>query len=285
MTPMSPMTPMTPGRRSNRSWPTWLQSAWLQGALPPVVTAFFALALWELVVRWREFPEYILPGPLRIAAALRADWTLLWGSLLVTLQITGAALLLATVAGVTLALFFTGSKWVERSFFPFAVILQVTPIVAIAPLILIWAKNTQLALLICAAIAAFFPVVANTALGLNSTDHRLLDLFRLYGAKPWHVLFYLRLPSALPYFFGGLKISGGLALIGAVVAEFVAGTGGIQSGLAYRILEAGYTLQIPRMFAALALLAAAGTAIFALLSALAHLTLRRWHDSARERER
>ena len=158
--------------------------------------------------------------------------------------------------------------------------LQVTPLVAIAPLLLIWVKNVQLALVLCAFLAAFFPVAANTTLGLRSADHHLLDLLRLYGASRWQVLAKVRLPSALPYFLAGLRISGGLALIGAVVAEFVAGTGGTASGLAYRILEAGYNLQIPRMFAALTLLAASGVLLYAALAALSYFLLRRWHESA-----
>ena len=252
--------------------------------LPPAAIGLLALFAWEAVVRLKAIPPYILPGPLLIGATLLKDWHTLYPSLLVTLTVTGAALLVATVAGTAIAILFAQWHWVERSFFPYAVILQVTPVVAIAPLIIIWVKNIQLSLLICAWIVAFFPVVSNTTLGLNSTDHHLLELFDLYGASRRQVLWYLRLPSALPYFFGGLRISGGLALIGAVVAEFVAGTGGAQSGLAYRILEAGYTLQIPRMFAALLLVSLTGVVIFLALSALSHLVLRRWHESARARE-
>jgi len=252
--------------------------------LPPAAIGVVALFAWEAVVRLKAIPPYLLPGPLLIGGTLLKDWHTLYPSLLVTLTVTGAALLVATVAGTAIAILFAQWHWVERSFFPYAVILQVTPVVAIAPLIIIWVKNIQLSLLICAWIVAFFPVVSNTTLGLNSTDHHLLELFDLYGASRRQVLWYLRLPSALPYFFGGLRISGGLALIGAVVAEFVAGTGGAQSGLAYRILEAGYTLQIPRMFAALLLVSITGVAIFLALSALSHLVLRRWHESARARE-
>jgi NitT/TauT family transport system permease protein len=255
-----------------------------QRVLPPAAIGFVALFAWEAVVRLKAIPPYILPGPLLIGATLLKDWHTLYPSLLVTLAVTGAALLVATVAGTAIAILFAQWHWVERSFFPYAVILQVTPVVAIAPLIIIWVKNIQLSLLICAWIVAFFPVVSNTTLGLNSTDHHLLELFDLYGASRRQVLWYLRLPGALPYFFGGLRISGGLALIGAVVAEFVAGTGGAQSGLAYRILEAGYTLQIPRMFAALLLVSLTGVVIFLALSALSHLVLRRWHESARARE-
>ena len=234
-------------------------------------------------MRAKGIPVYILPGPLLVLRTVVTDWGTLYPSLLVTLAITGAALLVATVAGVLIAILFVQSRWVEMSFFPYAVVLQVTPVVAIAPLIIIWVKNIPMALLICAWIVAFFPIVSNTALGLNSTDHNLLDLFQLYGATRGQTLWYLRLPGAMPYFLGGLRISGGLALIGAVVAEFVAGTGGSQSGLAYRILESGYTLQIPRMFAALFMITGSGILIFLALTALSSALLRRWHESAVQR--
>jgi NitT/TauT family transport system permease protein len=256
----------------------------LQNALPPAAVAALFLGAWEGFVRLRHIPEYLLPGPLRIAAALFAGWPTLYPSLLVTLKVTGEALLAATLLGAGLAVLLAQARWIERSLFPLAVILQVTPIVSIAPLLLIWVKDVQLALVLCAFLVAFFPVVANTTLGLRSADHHLLDLLRLYGASRWQELRAVRLPSALPYFLGGLRISGGLALIGAVVAEFVAGTGGTASGLAYRILEAGYILEIPRMFAALALLAGTGVLIYAALSGLSYLLLRRWHESAVERD-
>ena len=200
--------------------------------------------------------------------------------LIVTLTITLQALLAAVVVGVLLALLFSLSRWIELSLFPYAIILQVTPIVAIAPLIIAWVDDVNVSLLICAWLVAFFPILSNTVLGLRSVDRNLLDLFELYGASRWRTLLDLRLPAALPYFLGGLRISGGLALIGAVVAEFVAGSGGRESGLAYRILESGYQLKIPRMFAALVLISAAGIAIYGLLSLVSHLLLRRWHESA-----
>ena len=223
-------------------------------------------------------------GPILIAKTMVSDWGTLSGSLWITLSISLAALSAAVVLGVSLSVLFAQSKWVELSFFPYAVILQVTPIVAIAPLIIIWVNDVKLSLLICAWIVAFFPILSNTTLGLNSADHNLLNLFQLYKATRFQTLMNLRLPSALPYFLGGLKISGGLALIGAVVAEFVAGTGGSQSGLAYRILESGYQLRIPRMFAALFMISISGIVIFMCLSLLSHLTLRRWHESALKRE-
>ena len=258
--------------------PTW------QRILAPAVIGLVVLGLWEFVVWQTGVPYYILPGPWQIFRTLITDWGTLSGSLLITLQITGLALLAAVVLGIVLSVLFTQSKWLEMSLFPYAVILQVTPIVAIAPLIIIWVNDTLVSLLICAWIVAFFPILSNTILGLNSADHNLINLFQLYGANRWQTLRYLRLPAALPYFLGGLRISGGLALIGAVVAEFVAGSGGTASGLAFRILEAGYQLKIPRMFAALAMVSGAGIVIFLVLSLISHLLLRRWHESAIRRE-
>lgn len=258
-------------------------SAW-PGLLAPVVVGLLGLALWQALVVLKGIPPYVLPGPWLIAQTLLADWPTLAGSLLVTLEITLAALSAAVVVGVVLAVLFAQSRWLERALFPYAVVLQVTPVVAIAPLIIIWADDVSLSLLICAWLVAFFPILSNTILGLNSADHNLVDLFRLYRASRWQTMRHLRLPAALPYFLGGLKISGGLALIGAVVAEFVAGTGGSASGLAYRILESSFQLRIPRMFAALALISATGVAIFLLTSLIAHLCLRRWHESALRRE-
>jgi len=250
----------------------------------PALTGLFMLALWEGLVRAMAIPPYILPGPILVAKTLVSDWGTLWPALLVTLTITLQALLAAVVVGVLLALLFSLSRWIELSLFPYAIILQVTPIVAIAPLIIAWVDDVSVSLLICAWLVAFFPILSNTVLGLRSVDRNLLDLFELYGASRWRTLLDLRLPAALPYFLGGLRISGGLALIGAVVAEFVAGSGGRESGLAYRILESGYQLKIPRMFAALVLISAAGIAIYMLLSLVSHLLLRRWHESALKEE-
>ena len=250
----------------------------------PLILGVLFVVAWEAVVRIRHIPPYILPGPVLVAETLWHDGPSLLGSLLVTLRITAAALLAAVVVGGGLAILFAQSRILEISLFPYAVILQVTPIVAIAPLIIIWVNNAFAALLICAWLAAFFPIVANTTLGLNSADRNLRDLFRLYGASRWQELVHLRIPAALPYFLGGLRISGGLALIGAVVAEFVAGTGGTETGLAYRILEAGYRLQIPRLFAALILLSLAGIAIFAALTWLTRRLIGHWHESVLPRE-
>lgn len=252
--------------------------------LMPVLVLGGAILLWDRVVVWNEIPHYILPRPGLVVSTLAEDWAILWSSALVTLRITLMALLVAVVGGVALAVLFTQSRFAEMSFYPFAVILQVTPIVSVAPLIFIYVESKLVALLLCAWIVAFFPILANTTLGLKSADHNLRDLFTIYRASPWQRLRLLHLPTALPYFLSGLRIAGGLALIGAVVAEYVAGTGGIGSGLAFRILEAGYRLNIPRMFAALLLIATMGVTIFALTSLLSHLLLRSWHESALKRD-
>ena len=250
----------------------------------PVLVLVAGVLLWDLIVRVFAIPPYVLPAPGLVLATLVADAGLLWNSLLVTLLTTLQGFLLAAVGGVGLAILFNQSRLVEYSFYPFAVILQVTPIVAIAPLLLIYLPQ-PLAVLACAWIVAFFPVLANTTLGLNSIDHNLLALFDLYKASRWQVLWNLKLPSALPQILAGLRIAGGLSLIGAVVAEIAAGSAGAGSGLAYRIAESGYRLNIPRMFAALLLLSLAGVAIFYALSAISYLALRRWHESAVKRER
>ena len=250
----------------------------------PLATLALAVLAWELVVRINNIPAYVLPAPTLVASTIITDWQVLWHALLVTLTITVEGFVLAVAGGVGLAILFNQSRLVEYSFYPFAVILQVTPIVAIAPLLLVYLPQ-QGAVLACAWIVAFFPVLANTTLGLNSVEHNLRDLFELYGATRTQLLLRLKLPAALPYMLAGFTIAGGLSLIGAVVAEIAAGSAGAGSGLAFLIVESGYRLNIARMFAALLLLSAAGIAIFGLLSFAANLTLRHWHESAVTDER
>jgi NitT/TauT family transport system permease protein len=250
----------------------------------PIVVLALGLAIWEAVVRLYNIPPYVLPAPGAILQTLITDHVLLLRSLGVTLTTTVEGFLLATVGGVGLAIVFNQSRLVEYSLYPYAVILQVTPIVAVAPLLLIYLPQ-QAAVLVCAWIVAFFPVLANTTLGLNSVDRNLAALFKLYGASRRQMLWRLALPSALPYMLGGLRIAGGLSLIGAVVAEIAAGSAGAGSGLAYRIAESGYRLNIPRMFAALLLLSVAGIVIFYVLSLVNYLALRHWHESALEAEK
>ena len=247
--------------------------------LLPVVVLAAGIVVWDLVVRLYDIPPYVLPGPSEVFRTLISDWPVLSQSLLITLRTTLEGFVAAALGGIALALLFNQSKWLEYSLFPYAVILQVTPVIAIAPLLLIYLPQ-QTAVVACAWIVGFFPVLSNATLGLNSVDRNLAGLFQLYGASRLQTLRYLKLPAALPYILGGLRIAGGLSLIGAVVAEIAAGSAGAGSGLAYRIAESGYRLNIPRMFAALLLLSAAGIVIYGLLALTSHLLLRRWHESA-----
>jgi NitT/TauT family transport system permease protein len=251
----------------------------------PLALAFALLGLWQWLVSVNDVPPYVLPGPIAIGDALAANFASLMASLWTTLSITIVAFLLAVAGGVLLAVLFSQSRVVEMMLYPYAVILQVTPVIAIAPLVLIWVgfERINVALLILAWVVAFFPILSNTTLGLRSADRNLVDLFRLYGASRWQTLLRLRLPTALPFLLAGMKVSGGLALIGTVVAEFTAGSG-TATGLAWRIAEAGNRLEIDKMFAALFLLSALGIAIFFALAALEHLILRRWHESAAAKE-
>jgi NitT/TauT family transport system permease protein len=251
--------------------------------LLPIAVLALGVIAWDLVVRINQIPPFVLPAPGVVFATLVNDWSILGDSLLVTLITTLEGFILAGIGGVGLAVLFNQSRVLEHALYPYAVILQVTPIVAIAPLLLIYLPQ-QGAVLACAWIVAFFPVLANTTLGLNSVDHNLVALFELYGAGRMQVLRFLKLPAALPQILGGLRIAGGLSLIGAVVAEISAGSAGAGSGLAYRIAESGYRLNIPRMFAALILLSIAGIIIYFALAAASHLLLRRWHESAVRRE-
>jgi NitT/TauT family transport system permease protein len=224
--------------------------------LLPLMVVVLSLAAWQAFVVWNEIPHYILPTPVRVWQQLVTDWAMLSEALLVTLRITVLALGVAVAGGVLLAILFNQSRFAELVFYPYAVILQVTPIVSIAPLIFIYVESPLARVLICAWI----------------------------GASRWQRLVFLQLPSALPYFLGGLRIAGGLALIGAIVAEYVVGISGASSGLAFRILEASYRLNIPRMFAALLLIAIVGVIIYALTSFVSWFLLRKWHESAISRE-
>jgi NitT/TauT family transport system permease protein len=251
--------------------------------LLPLAILVGGIVVWEALVRVLAVPEYILPAPTAIAQTLAADGAVLFGSLGVTLLTTLQGFVAALIGGFALALAFDTSPRLRDALLPYTVMLQVTPVIAVAPLLLIYLPQ-QAAVVVCAFIVAFFPVLSNTMLGLASTDRNLIGLFRLYRASRWQILWRLRLPSALPFILGGIRIAGGLSLIGAVVAEIAAGSAGAGSGLAYRIAESGYRLNIPRMFAALLLLSLAGVVIYTLLSAASHALLRRWHESALHEE-
>ena len=275
---MTPAALTSPATRVTPSLP-WLRRPDAQRVVWPALVAVVLLVLWQALVVGFDVQAFLVPSPWRVAVVMVSDAGLLFGSLLTTLKITLFAFLCATLLGVLVAFAFVQSRVVETAFFPYAVLLQVTPIVAIAPLIIIWVRNPTASLVICATLVALFPIIANTTLGLRSVNPGLMSYFKLNRATRLQTLLRLRIPSALPYFFGGLRISSGLALIGAVVAEFVAGTGGTGTGLAYQILQAGYQLNIPRMFAALVLITLTGVLLFALMSILSRWALGSWHES------
>jgi NitT/TauT family transport system permease protein len=256
-----------------------LASAHVQRVVYPLLVGIVFIALWQGLVVAYELPPYLVPSPWLMLKTLYTDWLTLILALWMTLKITLLAFIAAAVAGVLISFIFVQSKLIETALFPYAVLLQVTPIVAVAPLIIIWVKNPTASMVICATLVALFPIISNTTLGLRSIEPDLQSYFKLNHATRLQTLLRLRIPSALPYFFGGLRISSGLALIGAVVAEFVAGTGGSGAGLAYQILQAGFQLNIPRMFAALLLISLTGVALFAAMAWLSRWALGDWHAS------
>ncbi len=271
--PTKPVAKATPKRTPLMAQPR------VQRVVYPVLVGMVLVALWQGLVTGLELPPYLVPSPILMMKTLFTDWAALGGSLWVTVKITVLAFVVATVAGVLISFLFVQSKRIETALFPYAVLLQVTPIVAVAPLIIIWVKDPMASMVICAALVALFPIISNTTLGLRSVEPDLQSYFQLNRATRLQTLLRLRIPSALPYFFGGLRISSGLALIGAVVAEFVAGTGGQGAGLAYQILQAGFQLNIPRMFAALLLISLTGVALFVLMAWLTRVALGGWHAS------
>jgi NitT/TauT family transport system permease protein len=273
-----PSRAAAPPRAAARRTPLMAQPR-VQRVVYPLLVGLVLIALWQGLVTGLELPPYLVPSPLLMMKTLLTDWAALGASLWVTVKITVLAFGVATVAGVLISFLFVQSKRIETALFPYAVLLQVTPIVAVAPLIIIWVKDPTASMVICAALVALFPIISNTTLGLRSVEPDLQSYFKLNRATRLQTLLRLRIPSALPCFFGGLRISSGLALIGAVVAEFVAGTGGTGAGLAYQILQAGFQLNIPRMFAALLLISLTGVALFVLMAWLTRLALGGWHAS------
>jgi len=262
-----------------------IEQAWFGRTMAPLGVGILLVAVWEFACGYFEIPRYLFPAPSDIAGSFAENWPDLLHALWSTLRVTLIALLASTVFGTLIAFGFVQSKLIEVSLLPYAVLLQVTPIVAVAPLIIILCKDTTLALTICATVIAIFPVISNTTIGLRSVDPGLAAYFRMNKAGRMATLWRLRIPGALPFFLAGLRISAGLALVGAVVAEFVAGTGGTSAGLAYEILQSSFQLDIPRMFAALLLITVTGVALFGLMVMLQNAVLGGWHESTMESER
>ena len=244
-------------------------------ALMPIAVLVVLFGGWELLVRVMAIPPYVLPAPSAGLAALVGDAGILLRALAVTLRITVAGFVTAVVGGIALGVLITRSRLAEAAFSPLAVILQVMPLIAIAPVIVIYA-GPAVTVYLSAFIVAFFPVLAATAAGLKAVEPAHRDLFRLYRARPGQRLGWLEAPTAVPYVLAGVRTAAGLSLVGAVVAEFVAGTGGAGSGLAYRLVEASYRLNVPRLFAAALLICLAGVVIHAAVGRACAALLRRW---------
>ncbi len=265
--------------RSPRTWARLFTRLSVESLLPFAAGVIF-LCFWQFLVSYLDIHSYVLPSPAKIAESLwenRADLLRALGN---TASITASAFLLTVVSGVVIGTLLTQSRTLEKLIWPYAVALQVTPIVAVAPLVIIWVglDRVWLALLILSWLVAFFPVLSNTVIGIRSVDHGLRNLFKLYGASRWQRLRYLELPGALPFVLSGARISAGLSVIGAVVAEFVAGSG-TSTGLAWTIIQSGNMLDIPRMFAALVLLSAFGISIWQLMTWIQTRLLGHWHES------
>lgn len=257
----------------------WINNPTFRKILYPTLVAVVVILLWQGWVSYFKVPQFLVPSPIVMLQSLWTNFGSLMMSLLFTLKITLISFLLSIVIGAAVAFVLVQNRFVETALFPYIVFLQVTPIVAIAPLIIIWVKDTTLSLVVCSTLMAVFPIISNTTQGLRSVSPGLLSYFQLSHASRLQILIRLRIPSALPYFFGALRISSGLSLIGAVVAEFVAGTGGNNTGLAYQILQAGYQLDIPLMFAALLLISLTGIVLFGVMSWISRRVLSAWHES------
>ena len=246
-------------------------------ALAPFALIALLLVIWEAAVRITGVPAYFLPAPSAVAVALATDTSSLIEAAWNTLSVALIALVIASLTAQAIALVVGLSPLLERAVRPLASTLQVTPVVAIAPLVLIWAgiDHPERAIVALAVLVAFFPIFSGAVTGLKAADPDLERLFDLYGASRVQRVLRLRLPSAVPFLLEGHKVGAGLAVIGAVVAEFGAGSGGVR-GLAWRILDAGNKLQTARMIAALVVLGLMGVVLHALLDRLERIGLAWW---------
>lgn len=244
--------------------------------IPPLVTLVVVIALWELSVRALAVPRFLVPPPSAVLAALASDAEMLAVSMMTTAEGAFAGFLLSVVLGTGTGLLLSLSRTVERGLYPYALFLQTVPIVAIAPLLVLWFGSGLRAVAVSAFIVSVFPVVANTLSGLRSVDPELGDLFRLYGAKKLNTLFKLELPFALPSIATGLRVASGLSVIGAIVGEFVAGFSEGRAGLGITVLAAYRQLRTDLLFAAVMLASLLGLGLFAAVNVASAVVLRRF---------
>ncbi|PRO66429.1 ABC transporter permease [Alkalicoccus urumqiensis] len=247
--------------------------------LPPAAAFLIGILLWQAVVMITGVPPYILPAPTDIAIAAAENAERLQTAVLSTMLSSVVGFIASVVLGIGAAVLMASSKMVERSLYPYAIILQTIPVVAIAPIIVIWFGSGLNAIMMIAFIIAFFPMVSNTLIGLNATEKNMKDLFHLYNASRWQVMWKLRFPAALPFIIGGMKISCTLAVIGAIVGEYIAGGSGGSGGLGYAITVAASRLQTPYLFTLGLSASVFGIVFFLTVNYFSSRLLRSWHDS------
>ena len=257
-------------------------SAVVKRLVPPVLVLVGACAVLEAWVRVAKVPAYLLPRPTAVLDRLVTDAGSLAASTAETAKAALAGFAASAVFGVIVAVALSSSSLVRRAFYPYTVIFQTVPIIAIAPLLIFWFDPGFQAVAICAFVVSVFPVITNTLTGLLSADPALVDLFRLYGARRRDALWKLRLPSALPALFSGLRVAAGLAVIGTVVAEFLVGEIGESAGVGVRINSSAKYGRPDTVFAAVILTSLLGLALFGAVNLIGHLLLRRWHASEKE---
>jgi NitT/TauT family transport system permease protein len=249
--------------------------------VPPLCAALALLALWELWVHWADPPRYMFCAPSEVWRGAMARAGELGMATWNTTIAVAWGFALSAVVGVAAAVILSSNRLVERAFYPFTVILQTVPLVAIAPMLVIWLDAGLRAVAVCAFIVSLFPVITNTLAGIRSIPSPQVELFWLYGARPWARLFKLQLPGAIPSIMAGLRIAAGLSVIGAVVGEFVAGELGAERGLGIVVVEAAKRGEPPMLFSAVALASLLGIAMVGAVNAAAYLLMVRWHVSER----
>ena len=246
----------------------------LRSVIPALVPLLVVTAGAELAVRYSLVKSYLVPAPSSILRAMIESRAELFDALLTTSASALVGFLLSTIAGIAIAVFLSSSRAIQRAFYPYAVFFQTVPIIAIAPLLVIWFGYGMRTVIASAFVVSIFPVIANTLSGILSTEPALRDLFRLYGASTLVTLFKLRLPAALPQILTGLRVASGLAVIGAIVGEFIGG-----QGLGSVVDVARTQQRVDKVFAAVLLASVLGLALFGLINLVSYITLRRWHAS------
>ncbi|MDT2046973.1 ABC transporter permease [Priestia flexa] len=265
---------------------TYKKNTWpiLNTYLPPVIVFMLFMLFWQFGTQLLQIPPYLLPKPMDIVEAAVMNWSNLSSAVIRTITESMLGFMFSVIGGVIGALLMSSSKLLERSLYPYAILLQTIPIVAIAPIIVIWFGSGMNAIVIIAFTIGFFPMLSNTLIGLNATDRGMINLLKLYQASPWQIMWKVRIPAALPYIMAGLKISCTLAVVGAIVGEYIAGIGGGDGGLGYAITVASSRMETAYLFACGISASILGVGFFLLVNLFSKLLLGSWHESEMKRE-